>query len=81
MRIRDPKTDAGVRQIDLLPVLREEFSVHKAAPYPAPDHFVFPTETGHQQNASDVRNRVLALSLKRANERLAARGWCRCGGA
>ena len=75
MRIRDAKTDAGVRQIDLLPVLREELSVLKAATrYPASDDFVFPTETGCQQNASNIRTRVLALSLKRANERLAERG-------
>ena len=75
MRIRDAKTDAGVRQIDLLPVLREELSVLKAATrYPASDDFVFPTETGCQQNASNIRTRVLALSLKRANEGLAARG-------
>jgi integrase len=75
MRIRDAKTDAGVRQVDLLPVLREELSALKAATrYSAPDDFVFPTETGQQQNASNIRNRVLALSLRRANERLGASG-------
>ncbi len=75
MRIRDSKTDAGVRQIDLLPVLREELSVLKAiTPYPAQPDFVFPTETGGQQNASNIRNRLLALSVERANERLGERG-------
>jgi len=65
---------AGIRQIDLLPVLREELASFKAAtPYPAPDDFVFPTETGARHNASNIRNRVLALSVKRANERLAER--------
>ncbi len=74
MRIRDAKTDAGIRQIDLLPVLREELSVLKAAtPYPA-QTIRLSTETGGPQNACNVRNRVLALSLKRANERLAERG-------
>ena len=43
-------------------------------PYPAQDDFVFPTETGGQQNASNVRNRVLALSVERANQRLEERG-------
>ncbi len=75
MRIRDSKTDAGVRQIDLLPILREELSVLKAiTPYPAQTDFVFPTETGNGQNASNVRNRLLALSVDRANERLEERG-------
>ena len=75
MRIRDSKTDAGIRQIDLLPVLREELSVLKAVtPYPAQTDFVFPTETGGAQNASNVRNRVLALSVERANLRLTERG-------
>ena len=36
--------------------------------------FVFPTETGQRQNSSNVRNRVLALSVKRADELLAERG-------
>ena len=75
MRINDSKTDAGVRQIDLVPVLREELSVLKATTrYPAQDDFVFPTETGGRQNASNIRNRVLALSVERANERLEERG-------
>ena len=75
MRIRDSKTDAGVRQIDLLPVLREELSVLKAGTlYPAQTAFAFPTETGGAQNASNVRNRVLALSVERANQRLEERG-------
>ncbi len=75
MRITDSKTDAGIRQIDLVPVLREELSVLKATtPYPAQDDFVFPTETGGQQNASNVRNRVMTLSIERANQRLEERG-------
>ena len=36
--------------------------------------FVFPTECGRQQNASNVRNRVLALLVERANQRLQERG-------
>ena len=79
MRITDSKTDAGIRQVDLLPVLREELSVLKAiTPYPAQTDFVFPTETGGPQNASNVRNRVLALSVERANQRLEEAGLLRC---
>ena len=43
-------------------------------PYPAQTDFVFPTEPGGQQNASNVRNRVLAPSVARANQRLEERG-------
>jgi integrase len=30
LRVRGSKTDAGIRQVDLLPALREELSAHKA---------------------------------------------------
>lgn len=30
LRVADSKTDAGARQVDLLPALREELSIHKA---------------------------------------------------
>ncbi len=73
--VRDSKTDAGIRQVDLLPVLREELSTLKAhASLAAKTDFVFPTETGQRQNSSNVRNRVLSLSVKRADELLAERG-------
>jgi integrase len=71
MGIRESKTDAGVRTVDLLPVLREELATLKAsARWSDPDDYVFPTETGKRQNPSNVRNRVLAGSVRRANERL-----------
>ncbi len=75
MRIKDSKTDAGVRQIDLVPILREELTTHRAgSKFTKPADFVFPTETGNRQNACNVRNRVLANSIERANERLAECG-------
>ena len=72
LRVRASKTDAGVREVDLLPALRDELANHKAmTPYGKSDEFVFPTHQGKHQSPSNVRNRVLALSVKRANERLA----------
>ena len=75
LHVRDAKTDAGVRQVDLLPVLREELAVLKAGTrFGGPDDLVFPTESGGPQNPSNVRNRVMAAAGERANTNLAARG-------
>jgi integrase len=71
LRVRDAKTDAGVRQVDLLPALREDLSAHKAGTgHAGADDFVFPTERGGPQNPSNVRNRVLAKAIERADENL-----------
>jgi len=39
-----------------------------------PDDYVFVTGSGGPQNAANVRNRVLAVSVERANENQAGRG-------
>jgi integrase len=75
LRVADAKTDAGVRQVDLLPVLREELSTHKTQTrFASPDDFVFPTERGARQDRNNARRRVVARSVERANENLMARG-------
>jgi integrase len=75
LQVRDAKTDAGVRRVDLLPALREELSAHKAQTrLGGADDYVFPTETGALQNPSNIRNRVLAKAIERADENLAERG-------
>jgi integrase len=75
LRVRAAKTNAGVRYVDLLPPLQEDLALHKAsAPFGGPEEFVFPTESGRRQNASNVRNRVLAMSIARADEKLTASG-------
>lgn len=74
LRVADAKTDAGVRQVDLLPALREELSIHKAQTrFGDPDDFVFPTERGARQDRN-ARRRVVIRSVERANENLTARG-------
>lgn len=73
--VRASKTDAGVRQIDLLPALREELADYKAASRNTnPVTLVFPTQAGGRQNPSNIRNRVLARAVARANENLEATG-------
>src|SRR4051794_834358 len=47
LRVQSSKTDAGVRYVDLLPVLREELATYKAGlTDPSPSAYVFPTKTG-----------------------------------
>jgi integrase len=75
LRVADAKTDAGVRQVDLLPALREELSIHKAQTrFGGPDDFVFPTERGARQDRNNARRRVVSRSVERASENLTARG-------
>lgn len=58
--VRESKTDAGVRQIDLLPVLRDELVDHKGhALSTAPDEYVFATISGTEPKQSNIRRRVL----------------------
>jgi len=74
LTVRASKTDAGMRKIDILPVLHDSLVALKAARNPSPQDRVFPTSKGARQNPSNIRQRVLAPSVKRANERLAEAG-------
>jgi integrase len=70
-RVDGDLTDAT---IDLLPVLRDELAALKASAKPHSHERVFPTQAGGPLNQSNVRNRTLALSVERANNRLEAAG-------
>jgi integrase len=73
LRVRHSKTDAGSRYVDLLPVLRDELSAHKAADTDATaDSYVFPSAAGTRQDGGGVRVRVLARAIQRANQQLTA---------
>lgn len=73
--VRTSKTDAGVREIDLLAVLRVELAAYKAqACHTAPDDYVFATEAGTEPKQGNIRRRVLEQAVARANERLTAAG-------
>jgi integrase len=78
--VRESKTDAGVRTVDLLPVLRDELLAHKAQQVSKrseagrralASELVFPTSNGQLFGASNIRRRVLEKAVERANERLA----------
>jgi integrase len=69
------KTAAGLREIEIRPILRDVLAVHKAAAYRSgPDDLVFPTMTGGRRDPDNLRSRVLAAVLGRADELLAERG-------
>jgi integrase len=70
--VRTSKTDAGVRRINLLPILRDELASHKASARSASGERVFPTQSGRALNQSNVRNCTLAKAVERANKRLEA---------
>lgn len=68
------KTDAGMRDVDLLPVLRDELLAYRAERVRAgADDPVFTTATGKPRSKDNVRQRVMAPVVKRADELLAKR--------
>ena len=75
IRVPDSKTDAGIRDLDLLPVLRDELAAYKARLKSAePNELVFGTRTGRQNYRSNVEGRVVRKAAERASERLLACG-------
>ena len=68
------KTQAGLREIPLLPILRDILAAHKARAYRAgPDDLVFPTGTGGRRDKGNLRTKVLAQTLRRADKILIER--------
>ena len=70
LRVRASKTDAGVRSVDLLPILRDELTAHKTA-CRGTTPLVFPSAAGTRQDRNRVRTRILAKAISRANVKLA----------
>jgi integrase len=75
LHIARSKTTAGLREIHLLPILRDELAMQKArATRTGSDDSVFPTSAGGRRDKDNLRNRILASAVKRANELLEERG-------
>ncbi len=73
--IREAKTDAGVREVDLSLDLMEELMAWRiTSGADDPDAFVFATVSGRPRNKDNVRQRVLTPAVTRANEIRARRG-------
>jgi integrase len=69
--VRAAKTDAGVRTVNVLPILRDELGAYRARLNATPDTLVFGTTTGKRQGATNVRRRILAAAVETANAQLA----------
>ena len=69
------KTQAGLREVAMVPIERDILAAHKAAsPNAGPDDLVFPTENGTVRDKDNLRARVCEAVFKRADELLIARG-------
>jgi integrase len=69
LTVRKAKTDAGQRVVDLSPSLLEELKLYRARSRDAgADTSVFPTRRGTVRDRNNVRTRVLANSIKKANK-------------
>jgi integrase len=73
IRIRQAKTLAGVRAVNIVPILHRELGAYKRR-QTAPDGLVFPSAAGQQLDASNVRQRTFARAVKQANIALGERG-------
>ncbi len=75
IRVTDAKTEAGIRTVDvterLAGELRSYLGTRTAEPANAP---AFPTRMGNRRDKDNIRNRVLAPALRRANELRERRG-------
>jgi integrase len=69
--VRAAKTDAGVRVVNVLPVLCDELTDYRARLEPAPETLVFGTTNGKPLGATSVRRRILAKAVERADGKLA----------
>jgi integrase len=75
LTVRVSKTDAGMRQVDLLPALRDELAAYKAqAASAAPSGFVFTTAAGSELIQGNIRRRVLDKAVAKANGKLIEAG-------
>ena len=69
------KTEAGLREITMLPILRDLLASHKAGAHRAgPEDLVFPSASGARRDPDNLRSRILAATFKRADELLVGRG-------
>ena len=72
LHVRDAKTDAGVRRVDMSPDLLDTLKAWKADAHNiADDAPVFPTAAGTRRDRHNVRARVLQPTLARVNAQLA----------
>jgi integrase len=75
LRVADSKTEAGVRVVEVSPLLRDELALHRAdSAYTAPADFVFATSRGTERNRSNITRQILQPAIEKANIELAKAG-------
>jgi integrase len=74
LRVRHAKTDAGVRIVNLLPVLRDELLEYRVSVGDRAEGIVFATCNGRALGASNVRLRILRPAVELASAGLRTRG-------
>jgi integrase len=73
LTVRQAKTEAGVRLVDLTPALRDELAVWlDRSPFKQPGDLVFPTLEGKQDSRQNVRRRLILRAVELANPKLVA---------
>ena len=74
INVADAKTEAGVRKVDLSPMLRDELLAWRASlDAPTPESPFFPTRAGSRRDKDNINARVIRPAVRRANERRALR--------
>jgi Phage integrase family len=72
--VRDSKTEAGIRLVDILPALRDELTRHRGASSCAkPADLVFPTSSGSRRDKDNARERVIRPVVAHADALLGRR--------
>lgn len=75
LRVRASKTDAGERDVPILPVLRDELLARRASSlFTSPDDPVFCTRAGKPLSKANTRTRILGVAHRRADDMLEAAG-------
>ncbi len=68
IHVRDAKTDAGVRQVNMTPWLRDELLAYRATrPDAQSSDPAFPTQTGARRDKDNLNRRVIAPAVRAAN--------------
>ena len=74
IQVRAAKTNAGVRTVNIVAVLRDELDAYRARTIYGRDVLVFGSSQGKVQSSSNVRTRVLVKAVDRANKKLKKAG-------
>jgi integrase len=77
-RLRVPrsatKSDAGERNVPIVPALQSRLTEHRERYPNGPGQPAFPTRNGTRQNPDNIRSRILAPIRERANRQLESEG-------